>query len=57
MGTGLGRPSLVKVVSSRYCASARSEKVGVTGANLPREQTQNRMRGTPRSAILRLLAR
>src|SRR6185312_7401999 len=34
IGVGLGRPSLVKVVSRMYCALARSAKVGVTGANL-----------------------
>src|SRR5436309_5190311 len=35
IGVGLGRPSLVKVVSRMYCDLARSAKVGVTAVNLP----------------------
>ena len=35
IGVGLGRPSLVKVVSRMYCALASSAKVGVTVPNLP----------------------
>jgi hypothetical protein len=31
IGVGLGRPSLVKVVSRTYCALATSAKLGVTG--------------------------
>src|ERR1700692_2840439 len=37
IGVGLGRPSLVKVVNRRYCALARSAKVGVTVSNLTRQ--------------------
>jgi hypothetical protein len=39
IGVGLGRPSLVKVVSRMYCALARSARVGVTLSTY-REQTQ-----------------
>src|SRR6516165_873869 len=39
IGTGLGLPSLVKVVSKKYWDLAGSAKVGVTLPHLPRERT------------------
>ena len=39
IGVGLGRPSLVNVVSRMYCALARSAKVGVTVSTYSRTLT------------------